>query len=186
MLSLVWKGWVILVCTCFLSHYPERYLFILNSPNETQICNWQPYESRRASPNVTFIRESQTEIKSSKQTLQKTCHVRVYAFSTHPMNSLHMPLSNPTINSTVLIDKIPQQNKTDRVIFVQPGKIVFTSTFFYLQTVAKMIKTRIFVLFFFFRRRKHKHSIFSSAASFCISSHGKWLPVIFGFACPLN
>ena len=66
-----------------------------------------------------------------------------------------MQLSNPTINSTVLIDKIPQQNETDRVIFVQPGKVVSTSIiFFYLQTVVKMIKTRIFVLFFFFSRRK--------------------------------
>lgn len=118
-------------------------------PNWDPFCNWQPYESRRASPNVTFIRESQTERKSSKQTLQRTCHVRVYAFSTHPMNSLHMPISNPTINSTVLIDKIPLQNKTDRVIFVQPGKIVSTSVinFFYLQPLAKRIKTGIFVLF---------------------------------------
>ena len=54
------------------------------------------------------------------------------------MNSLHTPLSNPTINSTVLIDKIPQQNKTDRAIFVQPGKTVSTSVmFFYPQQLVK-------------------------------------------------
>ena len=121
--------------------------------------NWDP------DPQLTTLRESTSiperhfhkatpappERKSSKQTLQKTCHVRVYAFSTHPMNSLHMPLSNPTINSTVLIDKIPQQNKTDRVIFVQPGKIVSTSViFFYVQPLVKRIKTRIFVVFIVF------------------------------------
>ena len=139
MLSLVWRSWVILVCTCFLSHYPERYLFILNSPNETQICNWQPYESRRASPNVTFIRESQTEIKSSKQTLQKTCHVRVYAFSTHPMNSLHMPLSNPTINSTVYNYR---QNYNQEKLFPRVLLIFLSAAISY-----KRIKTRIFVLF---------------------------------------
>ena len=157
-------------------------------PNWDPNLHWQPYESRRASPNVTFIRESQTERKSSKQTLQRTCHVRVYAFSTHLMNSLHMPLSNPTINSTVLMDKIPQQNKTNRVIFVQAGKIVCTSVINFLSAPIsyKRIKTRIFALFWFFCRRKHKYSIVLSAASFCISSYGKRLAVIFGFACPLN
>ena len=125
-------------------------------PNWDPNLHWQPYESRRASPNVTFIRESQTERKSPKQTLQRTCHVRVYAFSTHPTNSLHMPLSNPTINSTVLMDKIPQQNKTNRVIFVQPEKIVSTSVINFLSAAIsyKRIKTRIFALFWFFLPKK--------------------------------
>ena len=120
--------------------------------------NWDPNRQLTSLRELTSISERHfhkgvpLERKSSKQTLQKTCHVRVYAFSTHPMNSLHMPLSNPTINSTVLIDKIPQQNKTDRVIFVQPGKIVSTSVifFFYLQPLIERIKTRIFVVFFVF------------------------------------
>lgn len=157
-------------------------------PNWDPNLHWQPYESWRASPNVTFIRESQTERKSSKQTLQRTCHVRVYAFSTHPMNSLHMPLSNPTINSTVLMDTIPQQNKTNRVILFNQEKLFpRVLLIFYLQPLAiKGSKHGFLLCFGFFCRRKHKYSIVSSAASFCISSYGKRLAVIFGFACPLN
>ena len=128
--------------------------------------NWDPnlqFTPLRESTSISerhFHKESPPERKSSKQTLQKTCHVRVYAFSTHPMNSLHMPLSNPTINSTVLIDKIPQQNKTDSDFRSTRKNCFHDHYFFYLQTLSadkkiikndqKMIKTRIFVLFCFF------------------------------------
>ena len=50
------------------------------------------------------------------------------------------------------MDKIPQQNKTNRVIFVQAGKIVCTSVINFLSAAIsyKRIKTRIFALFWFF------------------------------------
>ena len=79
------------------------------------------------------------------------------------------------------MDKIPQQNKTNRVIFVQPGKIVSTSVinFFICSHQLKGSKHGfLFCFVLFFHRGKRKHSIVSSAASFCISSYGNlWLCV---------